>query len=108
MRLAPVFVFAALLVAGCGAAAQGKPVATNQVLLPKSYRFDPATIAVKAGTSVTWTNRDNFTHSVKVEDGPDHKLSPGDSVTIAFPKTGTYHYVCTFHPHDMRGQVIVR
>jgi len=98
----------AALTAGCGRIGLGKPVATNAVLLPKSYRFDPAAIVVKSGTSVTWTNHDNFTHTVKVEDGTVHKISPGQSVTIAFPKTGTYHYLCTLHPHDMRGKVIVQ
>ena len=76
--------------------------------MPKSYKFEPAAIIVKAGTSVTWRNADNFSHTVKVEDGPDHELGRGKSVTIRFAKPGTYHYLCTFHPHDMRGEVIVK
>jgi plastocyanin len=99
----------AAFAAGCGGTGlSGSPVATNRVELPKSYRFDPAVISIKAGTSVTWTNHDNFTHTVKVEDGDDHKLSRGESVTISFPKPGTYHYVCTLHSQDMRGEVIVK
>jgi plastocyanin len=97
-----------VLAAGCGGGHLGKPVATNEVLLPKSYKFEPAAIIVKAGTSVTWRNADNFSHTVKVEDGPDHELGRGKSVTIRFAKPGTYHYLCTFHPHDMRGEVIVK
>jgi plastocyanin len=97
-----------VLATGCGGVHLGKPVATNQVLLPKSYKFEPAAIIVKAGTSVTWRNDDNFSHTVKVEDGVDHELGRGKSVTIRFAKPGTYHYLCTFHPHDMRGEVIVR
>jgi plastocyanin len=97
----------AAFAAGCGGAL-GPPVATNHVDLPKSYRFDPGVIEVKAGTSVTWTNHDNFSHTVKVEDGPDHKLDRGASVTIRFAKAGTYHYVCTLHSQDMRGEVIVK
>jgi plastocyanin len=31
----------------------------------------------------------------------------GDSVSIRFPKAGTYHYVCTLHSMDMSGEVIV-
>jgi plastocyanin len=98
----------AAFAAGCGGVGLGQPVATNRVDLPKSYRFDPGVIVIKAGTSVTWTNHDNFSHTVKVEDGPDHKLSRGHSVTIRFPKAGTYHYVCTLHSQDMRGKVIVK
>jgi plastocyanin len=110
-RLALLLVVApaALAAAGCGGGSGPvTPVATNSVDLPKSYKFEPAAIEVKAGTSVTWTNHDNFTHTVKVEDGPDHKLDRGSSVTISFPKPGTYHYLCTLHPHDMKGEVIVK
>ena len=76
--------------------------------MAKSYRFSPTVIKVKAGDTVTWKNNDNFTHTVKVEDGPDHKVGRGDSVSIRFDKPGTYHYVCTLHSHDMHGQVIVQ
>jgi plastocyanin len=95
------------LVAGCGAPAGAAPVRTNQVNLPPSYQFDPAVIQVVAGTSVTWSNNDHFTHSVKVQDSPDHVIRPGESVSIPFDKTGEYPYVCTFHAQDMNGKVIV-
>jgi len=108
-RLLPLaFVLAAVTVAaGCGGTGTTKPVATHQVLLPKSYMFKPSAVTVKAGTSVTWTNHDNFTHTVKFDGQPDHKLSPGESVTIRFPKAGTFHYVCSLHSHDMHGEVVV-
>jgi plastocyanin len=105
--LIPLAVVAAVA-AGCGAAGTSTPVATDHVEMAKSYRFDPAVIRIRAGDTVTWKNNDNFTHTVKVEDGPDHKVGRGDSVTIAFAKAGTYHYVCTLHSHDMHGEVIVR
>jgi plastocyanin len=112
MRLRPVLILAAavpVLATGCGGSKDlGKPVATNEVLLPKSYKFEPAAIVIKAGTSVTWRNEDNFSHSVKVEDGSDHELRRGQSVTIRFAKPGTYHYLCTLHSHDMRGEVVVQ
>jgi plastocyanin len=108
LRLTLVLAAAApVLAAGCGGVHLGKPVATNEVLLPRSYKFEPAAIVVKAGTSVTWRNDDNFSHTVKVEHGADHKLARGESVTIRFAKPGTYHYLCTLHSHDMRGEVIV-
>ena len=95
--------------AGCGSTEAGStPVATNQVSMAKSYRFDPKTIEIKAGTTVTWTNNDNFTHTVRVDGQEDHKVGRGDSVSIRFDKPGTYHYVCTLHSHDMSGDVIVK
>lgn len=98
---------AAVVMAGCGSARTSTPVATDQVQMAKSYRFSPNVIKIRVGDTVTWTNNDNFTHTVKVGDGPDHKVGRGDSVSIRFDKPGTYHYVCTLHSHDMHGQVIV-
>jgi len=96
------------LVAGCGQPASATaPVRTDLVNLPPSYQFDPAVVQVVAGTSVTWTNSDHFTHSVKVQDGPDHVIRPGENVSISFDKTGEYGYICTFHAQDMKGMVIV-
>ena len=108
-RLLPaVAILAATVVAaGCAGAQSSAPVRTTIVSMAKSYRFDPRTIEIKAGQTVTWTNRDNFTHTVKVDGEPDHKVARGDSVSIRFAKPGTYHYVCTLHSHDMHGTVIV-
>jgi len=100
---------AVVLAAGCGGSDEpAVPVATNQVSMAKSYRFDPSRIEIQAGDEVTWTNDDNFTHTVKVDGQDDHKVDRGDSVKIAFPKPGTYHYVCTLHRQDMEGEVVVR
>jgi plastocyanin len=99
---------ATLLAAGCGGTGTSSPVATNEVSMAKSYRFDPETIQIKAGATVTWTNNDNFTHTVEVDGQPDHKVDRGDSFSIAFDRPGTYHYVCTLHSHDMHGTVIVK
>jgi plastocyanin len=60
-----------------------------------------------SGTSVTWTNNDHFTHSVRVQDGPDHVIKPGENVTIPFDTAGEYSYICTFHAQDMKGTVMV-
>ena len=97
------------LVAACGQSGEAtKPVETTEVLMPKSYRFDPKTIQVDAGATVTWRNEDNFTHTVEVEDQDDMKVEPGESVSFTFSTPGTYEYVCTLHSHDMKGVVIVR
>jgi plastocyanin len=98
---------ASLIAAGCGASGTSEPVATTHVRMAKSYRFEPKTIEVKAGDTVTWTNDDNFTHTVEVDGRSDHKVGRGDSVSITFDKPGTYSYVCTLHRRDMDGTVIV-
>ena len=98
---------ATVVAAGCGGTGTSEPVATTEVSMAKSYRFDPATIAIKAGETVTWTNNDNFTHTVKVDGQEDHTVGRGDSVSITFDRPGKYHYVCTLHSKDMEGTVIV-
>jgi plastocyanin len=95
--------------AGCGDSGESStPVATNEVAMAKSYRFDPKVIEVTAGQTVTWKNEDNFTHTVEVDGQNDHKVDRGDSVSIKFDTPGTYDYVCTLHRHDMEGKVIVK
>jgi plastocyanin len=104
---AAVLVALLAALAGCGGTGESEPVATTEVKMVKSYRFDPETIEIQAGQTVTWTNEDNFTHTVEVEGQGDHKVDRGHSVSITFDQSGTFAYVCTLHSHDMRGTVIV-
>jgi len=108
MRLAVLLAGLLLLAAGCGGDDENAaPVATTDVEMAKSYRFEPQAIRIEAGDTVTWTNDDNFTHTVRVDGQDDHKVDRGDSVSITFDKPGTYHYVCTLHRRDMDGTVTV-
>jgi plastocyanin len=117
VRTIALALLAPLLLAGCSAGEQraslddATPKATKTVRLPKSYRFDPVAITVHVGDTVTWKNDDDFTHDVTFEDGgPDtkhHQLEPGDRVRLTFDEAGTFDYVCTMHPRDMRGRVVV-
>jgi plastocyanin len=92
---------------GSAAGANATPVATTSVDLPKSYKFAPAAITVTAGSTVTWTNDDNFTHSVRIEGGTPMVMKPGEKATFTFDKAGTFKYDCSFHPQDMKGEVVV-
>jgi plastocyanin len=107
MRCAVLLAGLAVLAAGCGGDEDAAPVATTEVQMAKSYRFEPKAIRVAAGDTVTWTNDDNFTHTVQVDGQEDHEVDGGDSVSITFDRPGTYHYVCTLHRRDMDGTVTV-
>jgi plastocyanin len=105
-----VALFAVVVLAGCagGAATASGAASTSTVDLPKSYKFVPSAITVIAGTTVTWTNHDDFTHNVTLPDGTAPlTLSPGSSVTHTFPTPGLYPYMCSLHPKDMKGSVLV-
>jgi plastocyanin len=106
--LVPLVAAAAVFAAGCGGSGSSEPVAATEVEMVKSYSFDPKVIEIEAGETVTWTNEDNFTHTVQVEGQEDHKVEQGESVEITFDKPGTYDYVCTLHSQDMDGTVIVK
>jgi plastocyanin len=89
----------------------GKPVSTNQVEAARSYRFAPAVIQVAAGSTVTWTNHDQFPHTVQLLTGPDRStrdLNIGQSVSVRFDQAGTYYYRCSLHPSQMHGKVVVQ
>ena len=105
---AVVVLAASVFAVGCGGSGDTEPVATTEVKMVKSYRFDPKTIEIEAGETVTWTNEDNFTHTVQVDGQEDHTVEQGESFSITFDTPGTYHYVCTLHSKDMDGTVIVR
>jgi len=87
----------------------GTPVSTTTVTLPKSYRFEPQIIKVAAGSTVTWTNHDNFIHSVKFLTGSNFfaNLEIGKSASTRFDTPGTYYYECSYHPSQMHGEVVV-
>jgi plastocyanin len=107
--LLPAAAAAALVAAGCaGSGESDEPVATTEVEMIKSYRFNPKVIEVKAGDTVTWVNEDNFTHTVQVDGQQDRKVGQGESVSITFDTPGSYRYVCTLHSQDMDGEVIVK
>lgn len=111
LRVPAVMAMAGMLVLACGTGSGGaaSPVATNQVDMPPSYRFAPAAIQVETGATVTWTNSDNFTHTVLLdgESAPIALLKPGETASHTFATAGRFPYVCSLHPQDMTGVVEV-
>lgn len=72
-----------------------------------NFTFEPAQLAVKVGTSVKWTNRDDIPHTVVCAGKFRSKtLDTDDSFTFTFVAPGEYKYFCSLHPH-MTGVVKV-
>ena len=82
-------------------------VATDAVGI-KNFAFSPATITVKAGSTVVWTNDDSIQHDITFDGGgiASSALNHNDTFSHTFPAAGTYHYICSIHPF-MHGTVIV-
>jgi amicyanin len=72
------------------------------------FKFNPATLTVPAGTTVTWTNQDEEPHTIAAKDGSFH--SPGmdthATYSFTFATPGSYDYICSIHPF-MTGTVVV-
>ena len=71
-----------------------------------NFSFLPETLIVSTGTTVTWTNRDQVTHTVKFPD-QDHTIANGESFSRTFDKAGEYIYQCGIHA-SMKGKIIAR
>ncbi|MEZ0114090.1 plastocyanin [Catenulispora sp. EB89] len=87
--------------AGGSNTAPAAPVSGNAVAI-MNFAFAPAALTVKAGTTVTWTNKDGDAHTVTSQGsgGPlaSAALATGQSYSFTFTKPGTYSYLCTIHP----------
>jgi plastocyanin len=94
--------------APAAAPAAAAPVATNTVAI-QNFAFAPAVVTVKVGTTITWTNQDQDSHTVTaMNDGPFHSpaMNTGDTYRYTFTKAGHYDYLCTIHPF-MTATVVV-
>src|SRR5919107_1487922 len=81
----------------------------------EGYLYEPDTIQVNAGDTVTWTNTDDALHTVTSGSGTDENMGAEfDSGMMSTRKTfehtfgaaGEFPYFCIIHP-DMIGKVLV-
>lgn len=89
-----------------------KATATDAVTI-QDFAFGPASVTVKKGATVTWTNQDSAAHTVTQDTstpggpGMDSKnLSNGETYSATFNTAGTFKYHCALHP-NMTGSVTV-
>jgi plastocyanin len=118
-----------LVAAGCGssndsssnstktqkaAPAAPKKVGKTAAVSMKNIQFNPKSLSVAKGTTVTWTNDDSMNHDVTKTGGPGPQFASGSGnlaqgatykQTLSTP--GTIKYVCTVHP-GMTGTINVK
>jgi YVTN family beta-propeller protein len=75
----------------------------------KGFAFNPGSITIKSGQTITWTNNDSVPHTVTSKDGrwDSGDINPGASFSRTFEQEGSFAYYCTIHP-SMLGEVIVK
>ncbi len=86
----------------------GDPKREEQVTID-NFSFVPQVLTVKAGTSVTWTNKDDVPHTVvsTVKKFASRVLDTDERFSFTFRDPGTYEYYCSVHPH-MTGKIVVQ
>ena len=102
------------------------------VAMTSDHTFDPETLAVAAGTTVTFTNDDDEPHTVtayeaEIPDGADYfssggfsdeararavvgdaLIKPGHDYSVTLEEPGTYEYFCIPHEgHGMKAEIVV-
>jgi amicyanin len=73
-----------------------------------NFTFNPQRLTVKAGSTVTWTNKDDIPHAIAAvnKEFKSKALDTGDAYSFTFAAPGTYQYFCSLHPH-MTGTIVV-
>jgi amicyanin len=82
--------------------------ADNITVRIKGMRFEPSSITVKPGTTVTWIQEDGAPHTVTGSNNElqSDTLTGGQRFSHTFSEAGSYNYACNFHPM-MKGKVVV-
>ena len=104
----------ALPLAGCagsgsttGTTAAETTAAKNEISI-KGNAFNPDSLSIKVGDTVTWINNDSYDHTVKAKTGEfdSGNMATGAKFSFTFSKEGTYDYICAIHT-SMTGRVVV-
>ena len=87
--------------------------ADNQVTITQpsdamSLKYDPSSLTVTAGSTVTWVNNGSTAVTVTSPDGlfDSETIAAGGSFSYTFDTPGTFRYFCVPYPH-MKGVITV-
>jgi plastocyanin len=92
--------------------ASAATIAGNSVqVICKNNKFQPDSLTIKVGTTVTWVNQDGYIHTATSGKSPDApsgvfdsgKINAGGTFSFTFDKAGTYDYFCI--PHFSLGMI---
>ena len=82
--------------------------AANEVTID-NFAFNPKIVTVKAGSKLTWRNRDDVPHKIQSTDNrfaASPLLDTKAVYSVSFPEGGEFPYFCSVHP-VMQGKVVV-
>ena len=105
----------AVMLSACGSSASSAPSAAAPVgssgggaVAIIDFAFQPASIPVAKGTTVTWTNTGATAHTVTADDASfdSGNVDVGKTFTTTANTAGTIAYHCTIHP-QMKATIVV-
>ena len=116
-RIVGPIVALALVLAACGSSAssapsagRGRPAGSSAggAVAIIDFAFQPASISVPKGTTVTWTNTGATAHTVTADDASfdSGNLDVGKTYSTIANLAGTIAYHCTIHP-QMKATIVV-
>jgi plastocyanin len=107
----PISVFRRMLavVLGAGVLAAAAQTPEANLITIKDFKFSPASLTIKAGSTVTWKNLDGEPHVVVSDTGlfRSGALDQNDVYQYKFTEPGVYKIFCTIHPY-MRATITVQ
>jgi plastocyanin len=74
------------------------------------FFFRSGSITIQRGDTVRWVWVGRAPHNVRVTSGPVEfrsRIKRDGAYRKRLNRRGTYRYLCTVHPTDMRGRVVV-
>jgi plastocyanin len=98
---------AAIVFVSCHKSNSSNAVTAASVSI-KNMAFNPGSVSVTTGATITWSNNDTTIHTVTADDGSFNSgnIAMGATYTRVFSTAGTFSYHCTIHP-EMTGKVVV-
>jgi plastocyanin len=98
---------AAIVFVSCHKSNSSNAVTAASVSI-KNMAFNPGSVSVTTGATITWSNNDTTIHTVTADDGSFNSgnIAIGATYTKVFSTAGTFSYHCTIHP-EMTGKVVV-
>jgi plastocyanin len=96
----------ALLGLVAAAVAAAPALAAGHAVAIRDASFGPSSITIRAGDSITWTNRGTNNHNVTFDSfASAEQMEPGTKYSHTFRSAGTFRYTCTLH--GFTGKVVV-
>jgi plastocyanin len=98
----------ALAAAGCASPGSAGPSTSVEgpAVAVRDYEFEPTTLTVETGATVTWVWEGRAPHDVAGQGFESVDQSSG-TFPHTFEQPGTYPYECTIHP-GMEGSIVVK